>query len=58
MSYFNTLLFGLYPYIALLVCLVGSWIRFDREQYTRKAGSSQMLNNKNFVLPITCFMSV
>lgn len=48
MSYFNTLLFGLYPYIALLVCLVGSWIRFDREQYTWKAGSSQMLNNKNF----------
>ena len=48
MSYFNTLLFGLYPYIALLVCLVGSWIRFDREQYTWKAGSSQMLNSKNF----------
>ncbi|MCF7982060.1 MAG: respiratory nitrate reductase subunit gamma [Pseudomonadales bacterium] len=48
MTYFNTLLFGLYPYIALLVCLVGSWIRFDREQYTWKAGSSQMLSNKNF----------
>lgn len=48
MSYLNTLLFGLYPYIALLVCLVGSWIRFDREQYTWKAGSSQMLSNKNF----------
>ncbi len=48
MSYLNTLLFGLYPYIALLVCLVGSWIRFDREQYTWKAGSSQMLNSKNF----------
>ena len=55
MSYFNTLLFGLYPYIALLVCLVGSWIRFDREQYTWKAGSSQMLNNKNFRLANNLF---
>ncbi|MCP5302811.1 MAG: respiratory nitrate reductase subunit gamma [Pseudomonadales bacterium] len=55
MSYFNTLLFGLYPYIALLVCLIGSWIRFDREQYTWKAGSSQMLNNKNFRLANNLF---
>lgn len=47
MTYFNTLLFGLYPYIALLVCLLGSWIRFDREQYSWKAGSSQLMNNKN-----------
>ena len=55
MSYFNTLLFGLYPYIALLVYSVGSWIRFDREQYTWKAGSSQMLNNKNFRLANNLF---
>ena len=47
MTYFNTLLFGLYPYIALLVCLLGSWIRFDREQYSWKAGSSQLMNNQN-----------
>jgi len=47
MSYLNTLLFGIYPYIAVAVCLVGSWIRFDREQYTWKAGSSQMLRTKN-----------
>jgi len=44
MSNFNTLFFGVYPYIAILVCLIGSWIRFDREQYTWKAGSSQMLS--------------
>ncbi len=47
MTYFNTLLFGLYPYIALLVCLLGSWIRFDREQYSWKAGSSQLMNKQN-----------
>ncbi len=47
MTYFNTLLFGLYPYIALLVCLLGSWIRFDREQYSWRAGSSQLMNKQN-----------
>jgi len=46
MSYFNSLLFGIYPYIAILICLVGSWIRFDREPYTWKASSSQLLRNK------------
>jgi len=46
MSYFNTLFFGIYPYIAIMICLVGSWIRFDREAYTWKAGSSQMLRSK------------
>ncbi|MGF1758631.1 respiratory nitrate reductase subunit gamma [Photobacterium sagamiensis] len=45
MSYFNTLLFGIYPYIAIAVLILGSWIRFDREQYTWKAGSSQLLRN-------------
>jgi nitrate reductase gamma subunit len=46
MSYFNTLFFGIYPYIAILVCLVGCWIRFDREPYTWKASSSQLLRTK------------
>ena len=44
-SFINTLLFGIYPYIAISVLFVGSWIRFDREQYTWKTGSSQMLRN-------------
>ena len=44
-SFFNTLLFGIYPYIAISVLFLGSWIRFDREQYTWKTGSSQMLRN-------------
>ncbi len=55
MSYFNTLFFGIYPYIAILVCLVGSWIRFDREPYTWKAGSSQMLRSKDMRLASNCF---
>ena len=42
----NTLdhfLFGIYPYIAFVVFLVGSLLRFDRDQYTWKSDSSQML---------------
>lgn len=39
----DTLLFGFYPYIALAICVIGSWIRYDREQYTWKASSSQVL---------------
>jgi len=45
MSYLNTLLFGVFPYVAVTALLVGCWIRFDREQYTWKTGSSQMLRN-------------
>jgi nitrate reductase gamma subunit len=39
----NELLFGLYPYVALSVFVIGSIIRFDREQYTWKSDSSQLL---------------
>ncbi len=37
--------FGLYPYICLAVFLVGSLIRFDRDQYTWKSDSSQLLRS-------------
>ncbi|MDR5866818.1 respiratory nitrate reductase subunit gamma [Halomonas koreensis] len=47
MSYFNTLLFGLYPYLAGSVFLIGSLLRFDHGQYTWKTGSSQMLSSRN-----------
>ncbi len=40
------LLFGVYPYIALTVFFVGSLIRFDREQYTWKADSTQLLESE------------
>lgn len=40
------LLFSVYPYIALTTFLVGSLIRFDREQYTWKADSSQLFEKE------------
>jgi nitrate reductase gamma subunit len=48
MSYIDFFFFGIYPYIASGVFLLGSLLRYDREQYSWKTGSSQMLSNKNF----------
>src|SRR5947209_2314020 len=45
-QYVHQFLFGLYPYIALAVFLVGSLARFDREQYTWKSDSSQLLRHE------------
>jgi len=42
----HILIFGIFPYIATAVFLLGSWIRFDNEQYTWKSDSSQLLSKK------------
>lgn len=55
MSYLNTLLFGLYPYLAGTVFLVGSLLRFDHGQYTWKTGSSQMLSSRHMRLASNLF---
>ena len=43
MNALDNFLFGLYPYICLSVFFLGSLIRFDRDQYTWKSDSSQLL---------------
>ena len=43
MNALDHFLFGIYPYIALSVFLLGSLIRFDRDQYSWKSDSSQLL---------------
>lgn len=48
MDFLNTLFFGIYPYVATGVFVLGSLVRYDREQYSWKTGSSQMLSSKNF----------
>ncbi|MBK1885014.1 MULTISPECIES: respiratory nitrate reductase subunit gamma [Marinobacter] len=55
MSYLNTLLFGIYPYIALVVMVVGTWARYDHGQFTWKAHSTQMLSKKNMVMASVLF---
>lgn len=42
----NELLFGIYPYIALVVFLLGSALRYDREPYSWKADSSQLFEGR------------
>ena len=42
-AWIDNLLFGLYPYICLAVFFIGSWARFDRDQYSWKSDSSQLL---------------
>ncbi|MDB4032728.1 respiratory nitrate reductase subunit gamma [bacterium] len=54
-STLNTFLFGLYPYIALAICLAVSWVRFDHDQYSWKADSSQILGNKGMRLGSNLF---
>ena len=39
----NEFLFGIYPYICLTVLLLGSLVRYDREPYSWKSDSSQIL---------------
>ncbi|ABC30725.1 respiratory nitrate reductase, gamma subunit [Hahella chejuensis KCTC 2396] len=46
MNYINTLLFSVYPYIALAVFFLGSLIRYDRDQYTWKTSSSQIFESR------------
>jgi nitrate reductase gamma subunit len=45
-DYLNLTLFGIYPYVALSVFLIGCLIRFDREQYSWRSGSSQLLRKR------------
>lgn len=44
-AWLDTLLFGVYPYVCLAVFLLGSLIRFERDQYTWKSDSSQLLRS-------------
>jgi nitrate reductase gamma subunit len=45
----NYIVFGWYPYLCLTVFLLGSVLRFDREQYTWRSGSSQLLRRRQLM---------
>lgn len=55
MDWLNQALFGFYPYVALAVLAIGSILRFDREQYTWRTGSSQLLRRRQLVLGSVLF---
>jgi nitrate reductase gamma subunit len=55
MEYLNQLVFGYYPYLAMAVFFVGSIIRFDREQYGWRSGSSQLLRRRQLIVGSNLF---
>jgi nitrate reductase gamma subunit len=55
MNYLNMFLFQFYPYIALAVFLVGSWMRFDHDPYSWRSGSSQMLSSRGMRIGSNAF---
>jgi nitrate reductase gamma subunit len=54
-DFLHTLIYGVYPYIALSVLAVGSVIRYDREPYTWRSGSSQLLRRRQLMIGSVLF---
>lgn len=54
-NYINQFFFGIYPYLAITVFFLGSLLRYDRDQYTWKASSSQLLSKKDMRLGSNLF---
>lgn len=48
-------IFGTYPYIALSVLLLGSIARYERDPFTWKSSSSQLLRRKQLVIGSVLF---
>lgn len=55
MNDLNFFLFGIFPYIAIAVFLIGSLVRFDYEPYTWKSGSSQFVRRKGMLFASNAF---
>ena len=47
--YLDAVLFGIFPYIALVVLAVGSVLRYEREPYSWRSGSSQLLRRRQLI---------
>ena len=46
----HNFLFGIFPYIALGVCIMGTIARYERDPFTWKSSSSQFLRRKQLVI--------
>lgn len=55
MNVLHNFLFGIYPYIAFTIFILGSLVRFDRDQYTWKSDSSQLLKTGQLKLGSNLF---
>ena len=54
-AFLDHLAFGIYPYVAIAVLLLGSLLRFEREQYSWRSGSSQLLRRKQLLVGSVLF---
>jgi nitrate reductase gamma subunit len=48
-------IFGIYPYIALSVMIIASAARYDRDPFTWKSKSSQLLRRRSFIIGSVLF---
>jgi nitrate reductase gamma subunit len=51
----HNFIFGIYPYIALSVLLIGSVARYERDPFTWKSSSSQLLRRRQLMLGSVLF---
>ncbi|MDI6623561.1 MAG: respiratory nitrate reductase subunit gamma, partial [Brevundimonas sp.] len=51
----NQLAFGWYPYVAVIVLILGSILRFDKAQYSWRSQSSQFLRRKQMLIGSNLF---
>ena len=51
----HNFLFGIFPYIALVTLIVGSIVRYERDPFTWKTSSSQLLRRKQLILGSVLF---
>ena len=54
-SFVHYALFGVYPYIALSIFLIGSLLRFETDQYGWRSKSSQLLRRKQLIVGSVLF---
>lgn len=46
----NNFFFGIYPYIAISVMIIGTIARYERDPFTWKSSSSQLLRRKQLIM--------
>ena len=54
-EFLNAFFFGIYPYICLAIMILGSIFRYEREPYTWRAGSSQLLRRRQLMIGSNLF---
>ena len=54
-DYLHNFAFGLYPYLAVVIFALGSLVRFEREQYSWRSGSSQLLRRRQLRIGSNAF---